>query len=249
MSFKIFFHGLVCHRTEANTAVFIGAQDHELRLVVLNDDVLGAKGFDVDPDALHVNPRIDAQKQTSFRIGNRVLDVGGAQTMDSTFTSFFQRFVPSLRKNSSCQAAHVRPEIVNHKLGGHVSGYVRHPGAVYSVHDFFPEKQTLTGFVKDADCMARTIQLEFATNGKDITIGDGDGAITLKPTAEVRIVNVLPPLVAGPPNSHFEHYYHAIYAGCNSGKVPLPTGGLACTHRHDPSFAVPGGDCGNTGDP
>lgn len=250
MGFNILFHGLICHRTEENTSVFIGAEEHELRLVVLNDDVVAATGFDPDPpnNALHLDPKTDLALQTSYRIGNRVLKVGGAEPVQSTFSSYFRRFVPSLRTQSSCKAVNVRPEIVNHVMGHHVSGYLLHPGGAYSVNDFFPEKQTLTGFVKDANCMARTTQLALTTNG-NITIGDNDGAITLKPSAKVRIVNVLPPLVAGPSNTHFQHYYHALFEGCNSGKVPMPTGGLQCTHRHDPSFAVPGGDCGNTGDP
>jgi hypothetical protein len=251
MGFNIFFHGLVCHRTEENTAVFINAAEHELRLAVLKDDVVNSNGFDADPpdDALHLDPRIDPELQISFRIGNRVLKVGGAVPVQSTFTSYFRRFVPSLRAQSSCQAVNVRQEIVNHEIGEQVSGYLLHPGGAFSVHDFFPEKQTLTGFVKDADCMARTIQLALTTNGNNVTIGNDAASITLKPDAEVRIVNVLPPFVAGPSNMHFHHYYHALYEGCNSGKVPMPVGGLKCTHRHDPSFAVPGGDCGNTGDP
>lgn len=252
MAFNILFHGLICHRTEEKTAVFIGAEEHELRLVVRNDDIVGSPiGFDPDPpdDALHLDPEVDPGLQTAFRIGNRVLKVGGAKQVASTFSSHFLKFVPSLRKQSSCQGVNVRPQIVNHEMGHHVSGYLLHPGGDYSVNDFFPEKQTLTGFVKDANCLARTTQLALTTNGGNITIGDADGSITLKPTARIRIVNVLPPLVAGPSNTHFQHYYHAIYENCNSGRIPMPAGGLQCTHRHDPSFAVPGGDCGNTGDP
>lgn len=251
MGFNILFHGLVCHRTKANTAVFIGAEEHELRLVARTEDVINWSGFDTDPpdDALHLDPAVAPELQTSFRIGNRVLDVGGAEAVESTFTTYFRRYVPSLQSQSSCQTVNVRPEVENHVVGGGVSGYLRHPGGDFSVHDFFPEKQTLTGSVEDADCMARTIRLVLSTNGKDVTIGDDAGTITLKRDAEVRIVNVLPPLVAGPSNVHFQHYYDALYAGCNSGKVPMPAGGLACNHRHDPSFAVPGGDCGNSGDP
>lgn len=252
MPFNIFFHGLVCHRTEVNTSVFVEAPDHELRLVVLNDSVLDVQGFAADPpaNALHLNPKISANLQTSYQVKDHVLTVTGAEPVASTFTSYFRRFVPHLRTTSSCGAANVRNDIVNHKvMPGLVRGYLIHPGGEYSVNDFFPEKQTLTGMVKDANCMARTIQLSLATNGKNITIGDGAAVITLKPNAEVRFVNVLPPLIAGPTNDHFGHYYHAIYQGCNSGKVPRPAGGLQCTHRHDPSFAVDGGDCGQTGDP
>lgn len=251
MGFNILFHGLVCHRTEVNTSVFIDAEKHELRLVVLNDIVVDTKGFAADPAdaALHLNPRVAAHLQTSYRVEG-VLTVDGAEPVAPTFTSYFRRFVPGLRTTSSCLATNVRKDVRDQKIvPGLVRGYLVHPGGEYSVNDFFPEKQTMTEFVKDANCMARTIRLALATNGKNITIRDGASFITLKPNAEVRFVNILPPLVASPSNGHFEHYYHAMYEGCNSGRVPLPVGGLQCTHRHDPSFAVPGGDCGNSGDP
>ncbi|MEA2465750.1 MAG: hypothetical protein QOJ98_3497 [Acidobacteriota bacterium] len=251
MPFNIFFHGLVCHRTEENTSVFVAAEGHELRLVVRNADVIDANGLEADPvdDALHQIIGLDAALQKSYRVAGRVLTVKGTEPAQPAVSSFFRQFVPSLRANANCPGAGVRSQIVNHEVGGMVSGYLRYPGGVYSVNDFFAEKHTLTGFAKDAKCIARTIRLALTTNGSDVTIGDAGGAITLKRSAAVRFVNVLPPFVGAGSNMHFPHYYHAMYEGCHDGKAPTLAGGTACNHRHDPSFATPNGDCGNTGDP
>jgi hypothetical protein len=249
MPFNILFHGLVCHRTEENTSVFVAADEHELRLVVLNADVIDVNGLEADPDVTHLNLRVDAALQTSYPVAGRVLTVKGTEPAQPVVSSFFRQFVPSLRANADCPGASVRSEVVNHKVDREVSGYLRHSGGVYSVNDFFPEKHTLTGSAKDAKCIARTIRLALTTNGSDVTIGDADGSITLKRNAAVRFVNALPPLTGDGQNAHFPHYYHAMYENCHAGRVPTLAGGAACNHRHDPSFATPNGDCGNTGDP
>lgn len=250
MAFNVFFHGLVCHRTEENTAVFIAAHNHALRMVVRKEDVVSSNGFQSDPESLHLNPRVAAKDQSSFLIDGLVLTVGGVTPTSPTFTSYFRKFVPSLRTQSNCNGVNVRTTVKNRQIDKFVSGYLVHPGGAYSVNDFFPEKATLTGNEQDANCVARTIQIALTTNGGNVTIGDGRARITLKPDSEARFVNILPPpILANEPNLHFDHYFQALYEGCNGGRGPQPAGGKRCTHRHDPSFAVPGADCSNSGDP
>lgn len=250
MAFNIFFHGLVCHRTEENTAVFIAVKDHALRMVVRKEDVVSSNGFESDPEILHLNPRINAKDQTSYLIAGRVLTVGGVTPTAPTFTSYFRKFVPSLGTQSDCNGVNVRQVVKDRRIDGLIAGYLVHPGGAYSVNDFFPEKATLTGNEADANCIARTIQLALTTNGGNVTISDGRARITLKPDGEARFVNIIPPPIPmNETNRHFGHYFHAIYQGCNGGRVPGPAGGRQCTHRHDPSFAVPGADCSNSGQP
>lgn len=249
MPFNVLFHGLVCHRTEDDMSVFVAAHFHELRMVVRNDDVLSAAGFEVDPEGLHFALRAEGP-QTSFRVTDRILEVGGTTPMTSTFTSQFRTHVPSLRRHSECGGPNLNPAVRQRRVTDELAAYLIHSGGAFSVNDFFAEKCTFTGNARDADCIARTIRLTLPTNGKNVTIGDGNGGrFVLKPDAEVRFVNTIPPasgITAS--NQHFHHYYDAMFDGCNRGREPQEAQ-TRCRHRHDPSFAVPGGDCANSGDP
>lgn len=249
MSFNILFYGLVCHRTEEDTSVFIGAHGHELRMVVRHRDVISKAGFAADPDETHFALETN-EPQTSFIIKGRVLQVEGTTKPQggSTFTSQFQTFVPRLRQNSECAEPNVNPAVIDRKTDDVITAFLQHDGGEFSVNDFFPEKCTFTGDVKDAQCIARTTQLALEAS-QNVTITDGNGGrIVLRPDAEVRFVNTVPPPFGAMLNNrHFGMYYGAIFQGC-SGRTPMEAQ-IACGHRHDPSFAVGGGDCSSSGDP
>lgn len=250
MAFNVLFYGLVCHRKTENVSVFLDAQHHEhqLRMVVRHRDVISKQGFDVDLNDMHFALGT-SEPQTSFFIGGRVLKVEGTTKVASNFTDEFNAFVPSLSRHASCQPPKVHPSIVNKETAEErVGAYLTHDGGWFSVNDFFPEKCTLTGDLRDAQCIARTTRLMLDAQN-DVTITDGNGGrLVLSPTAEVRFVNTIPqPFGPMLTNRHFPMYYDVMYDGC-TGSVPMEAQ-VACNHRHDPSFAVGGGDCSNSGDP
>jgi hypothetical protein len=250
MAFNVLFYGLLCHRRYDNTTVFLDAEHHNhlLRMVVRNRDVISKTGFKVDSGETHF--AIANEPQTSFYIDGRVLKVEGAKPRRSVFTPDYDAFVPSLQRNSSCDAPKLNPVIPKRKVQkDRVAAYLTHDGGAFSVNDFFAEKCTFTGDKEDARCVARTTRLTLNADKRDVTINDGNGGrIVLRPDAEVRFVNTIPaPFGPMLTNLHFPMYYQSIFDGCH-GNSPMEAQ-IACRHPHDPSFAVGGGDCSNSGDP
>ena len=249
MAFNILFYGLVCHRTRENTSVFIGAHGHEVRMIVRHRDVISKDGFEADPEETHF--ALDTNEpQTSFKVQNLALKVVGTKPAVSSFTSQFLDYVPRLREgDESLVEDQLNPDVPAKKTNDLLTAYLSHEGGEFSVNDFFAEKCTLTGNVRDAQCIARTTRLAMEAYN-EVAITDGNGrSLVLSPDAEVRFVNTIPAPVGGMmTNRHFPDYYKAIFEDRFRGRVPMEAQ-IKCGHRHDPSFAVGGGDCSNSGDP
>lgn len=244
MSCKLLFRGLICLRTEDDSAVFIGAEGHELRLIVKNKDLV-KPAQNLESDDAHLSGFVTRTPRTAFKIAQKVLHVqSGTEKETSTFDDDYLTFVPSLRKKSAC--SEVRPEIAERRLGHHIGGYLIHTGGRYSVREFFPEKVTFTGNAEDGECIAMTTSVELKTNGKEVVIGDDESSITVRPDAELLFVNgpVVPPDI----HDHFQHYFHAIYKDCHGGQRPMPVD-EACPLSRERQPLLPGSDCPSSGDP
>lgn len=248
MSFNILFYGLVCHRRNEDTSVFVGAHGHQLRMIVRQRDVISKTGFKIDPEETHF--ALDTNEpQTSFDVQGRVLNVEGTVPVRSSFTPQFLEYVPLLRGGDEERfSPHENPAVSARTITELLTAYLSHDGGAFSVNDFFPEKCTLTGDVRDAKCIARTTRLTMDAYNNVAITDDQGGRVVLRPDAEVRFVNTIPPPVGGTmTNRHFPDYYNALFNGFQ-GRVPMEAQ-IKCGHRHDPSFAVGGGDCSNSGDP
>lgn len=251
MSFNVLFRGLVCHLTEEKVAVFVEAQKHELRLVVRDSDIVGKPTF--ESDLVHaVEPEeTDPPPRKSFRIAGGTLRIEGVTDKKLSRKDDFDLRVPSLRKGAEGMKMTVRKEVRQQRKASGIAGYLQIPGGVLSVRNYFPDQAVFTGTTPE--CIARVVQLAMETTGKkSVTIRNGSKRVTLKPDAEVAIVNVDETATEGMPNQHFHHYYHAIYSNGAMGQTPQPVAGPGDHHcpkapQSGPIF--PGSDCSNSQEP
>ena len=142
----------------------------------------------------------------------------------------------------------IRPEVRRRKTCHHIAGYLRYPGGVFSVTKYFPNQALFAG--DTPQCIGHTVQLSMTPNGGNVIIRNGSKRITLKRDAVVMFVNV-DDTAMNLANTHFHHYYHAIYEGDGSGKVPhLPSDAQPqdC-ELAKPSQLFPDTDCSNSHEP
>lgn len=240
MPFNVLFRGLVCHLTEEKMSVFVHAPKHELRLVVNACDVVSACGF--ERDDVHTQPDPDdpqdTQPKTSFKVAGGRLRILGVEDHRLTANEDFSCHVPSLRKGAH---GTIRRSVLQRKPAENIAGYFEYPGGTFSVRKYFAQQALFNSTT--ADCIAQTVQLSFATNGRNVTIRDGDKEVTLKPQARVMFVNGENSHGLGAPNQHFHHYYDAIYSTHEHGAVPQSVETF-CGGEPGPVF--PGMDCSNS---
>ena len=248
MAFNVLFRGLVCHLTKEKMSVFVGAPEHELRLVVKTKDLVGVSGF--ERDGVHTrrdpdDPEQDTAERTSIVIGGKRLRIEGVTNRELTQKRDFADRVPSLRKGGARGA--VRAAVRQRRLADGIAGFFEYPGGVFSVKRFFPEQAIFDS--STPACIAHTVRLSFGTNGGNVTIRNGTRKVTIKPNAEVEFVNGPEgdEQEGGLPNQHFHHYYHAIFTGHEAGVTPTPASDLKCTGKPGPVFA--GLDCSNSQEP
>jgi len=250
MSFNVLFRGLVCHLTEEKVAVFVEAPKHELRLVVRDSDIVGKPSFQSDLVHVRDSDEKSSPPRKSFKIAGGTLRIEGVAEKTLARKQDFSERVPSLRKGAGAMHTKVRKEVRERRMASGIAGYLQYPGGVLSVRNYFPEQAVFTG--DRPECIARVVQLAMETKKKkNVTIRNGSKLITLKPDAEVAIVNVDDTSTIGMPNTHFHHYYHAIYSNGEMGATPKPPEGTPphCDLAKQSGPIFPGSDCSNSQEP